>query len=84
MLRRIFRRKELKENGKNCIMRSDVVLFTEEMEEMRNAYISAGNPEGTRPTGRHKIGCEDNISTDVQETVCECANWIHLAEDRVP
>jgi hypothetical protein len=40
------------------------------MGEMRNSYkIFIGKPEGERPFRRHKRRWEDNIRTDLMETV---------------
>jgi hypothetical protein len=44
--------------------------------------ISAGKPQGKRSLGKRKRRCEDNIKTDLTETVHEGVEWIHLAQDR--
>jgi len=41
-----------------------------------------GKPEGTRPLGRPRHRCEDNIKLDLQEVGCEVMDWLDLAEDR--
>jgi hypothetical protein len=41
-----------------------------------------GNPEGKRPLGRPKCGCEDGIRMDLSEIGWESVEWIQLAQDR--
>jgi hypothetical protein len=43
-----------------------------------------GRPEGKRLLGRPKSRWEDNIKMDLREIGIDGANWIHLAQDRVP
>jgi hypothetical protein len=52
------------------------------MGETRNVYrILVGNPEGTRPLGRPRRRCMDNIRMDLREVVWKDVVWIHLAQD---
>jgi hypothetical protein len=39
--------------------------------------------ENLRPLGTRRHRWEDNIKIDVTEIVCVCADWIHLAQNRV-
>ena len=39
-------------------------------------------PEGKRPLGRPRHGCEDNIKMDLQEVGWRGMDWIDLAQDR--
>jgi len=41
-------------------------------------------PESKRPLGRPRRTWEDNIRMDLREIGIERANWIRLAQDRVP
>jgi hypothetical protein len=51
------------------------------MGEMGNAYkILVGKPERKRPLGKLTRRWEDNIRMDLEETECEGAGWIHLAQ----
>jgi hypothetical protein len=51
--------------------------------EMRNSYrILVVNPEGKRPLGRPRRGCEDNIKMGQREIGWEDVDWIHLAQYR--
>jgi hypothetical protein len=53
------------------------------MGDRRVVYrVLVGKPEGKRPFGRHRLRWEDNIKMDLQKVVCECKDWIELAEDR--
>jgi hypothetical protein len=40
-----------------------------------------GKPEGKRPLRRHRHRWVDNTELDLRETVLECMDWIHLAQD---
>jgi hypothetical protein len=52
------------------------------MGEVRGAYnILVGRPEGRRPLGRPRRGCEDNIKMDLGEIGFGNVDWIHLAQD---
>jgi hypothetical protein len=44
--------------------------------------VLLGKPEGRRPLGRPKRRWEDNITTDLQEVVGGCGDWMELAQDR--
>jgi hypothetical protein len=37
-----------------------------------------GKPEGKRPLGRARHGCEDNIRMDLKEIRREDVDWMHL------
>jgi hypothetical protein len=51
--------------------------------ETRNAYrILVGKPQGKRPLGRSRRRWEDNIKTDLRDTVWDGMDWIDLAQDR--
>jgi hypothetical protein len=39
--------------------------------------------EGKRPLGRPRHWKKDNIKVHLQETVCECLDWIHMTQVRV-
>jgi hypothetical protein len=41
------------------------------MEEMRNAYILVGKPEGKRPLGRPRRRWKGNITIDLREIRCK-------------
>jgi hypothetical protein len=41
-------------------------------------------PEGKRSLGRPRRRWEDNIKMDLREIGIDEANWISLAQDRVP
>jgi hypothetical protein len=43
-----------------------------------------GRSEGKRPLGRPRRRWEDNIKMDLAEIGIDRANWIRLAQDRVP
>jgi hypothetical protein len=46
-----------------------------------NAYrILVRNPEGTRPLGRPRRRCEDNIEIDLKEIGLGDRDWICLAQ----
>jgi hypothetical protein len=50
--------------------------------DMISAYkILVGKSEGNRSLGRPRRRWEDNIKTDIRETV-GYVNWMHLAQDR--
>jgi hypothetical protein len=44
--------------------------------------VLMGIPEGKRPLRRPRRRWENNIRMDLQEVVCDCENWIGLAQDR--
>jgi hypothetical protein len=46
--------------------------------------ILVGRPEGTRPLGRGRGRCEDNIKLDFREIGIDGANWIRLVQCRFP
>jgi hypothetical protein len=49
---------------------------------MKNVYnILVRKPEGMRPLGRHRRGCEGNIGMGVCELGWEVVDWIHLGQD---
>jgi hypothetical protein len=51
--------------------------------EKRNACkVLVRNPEGKRPLGRTRCGCEDNIKIDIRETAWGTRDCNHLAQDR--
>jgi hypothetical protein len=51
--------------------------------EKRTAYrVLVGKPGGTRPPGRSRRKCEDNIKMDLTEIEWGDTDWIDLAEDR--
>jgi hypothetical protein len=55
------------------------------MGEERGVYsFLVGKPEGKKPLGRPRHSWEDNIKTDLREIRIDGANWIQLAQDRVP
>jgi hypothetical protein len=55
------------------------------MGEGRGVYrVLVGRPEDKRPLGRPRRRWEDNIRMDLKEIGIERANWIRLAQDRVP
>jgi hypothetical protein len=57
--------------------------YTVRIAGMRNTYkIFVGKSEGNTPLARPRRVWEDNIRTDIREIVCECVDWIHLAQDR--
>ena len=41
-----------------------------------------GESEGTRPLGRPRRRCKDNIKIDIQDVGCGGMGWIGLAQDR--
>jgi hypothetical protein len=43
-----------------------------------------GKPEGKRPLGRYRRGCQDNIKMDLREIGWGGVDWIHLVQDRDP
>jgi hypothetical protein len=53
------------------------------MGEMKGVYrVLVGKPEGTRPLGRPRHRCEDNIKIGLQNAGCRAVDWIDLAQDR--
>jgi hypothetical protein len=55
------------------------------MGEGRYAYrVLFGRFEGKRQLGRSRRRWEDNIKMDLREIGIDGANWIRLAQDRVP
>jgi hypothetical protein len=50
------------------------------MEEISNPLVE--NPEGKRLLGRTNHRWENNIKTDIKEILCECVDWIYLAQNR--
>jgi hypothetical protein len=55
------------------------------MGEGRGVYRILGwRPEGKRPLGRPRRRWENNSKLDLREIRIEEANWIQLAQDRVP
>jgi len=40
-----------------------------------------GKPEGKGTLGRPRRKWEYNIKMDLREIVCECVDWMHLAQD---
>jgi hypothetical protein len=55
------------------------------MGEGRGVYrVLVGRPDGKRPLGRPRRKLEDNIKLDLREIRIDGANWIQLAQDRVP
>jgi hypothetical protein len=52
-------------------------------QAMRNAYmIFVGKRELRRPLGRPRRRWEDNIKMDLREKTLDCADWIHMDQDR--
>jgi hypothetical protein len=55
------------------------------MGEGRGVYrVLVGRPEGNRSLGRPERRREDKIKMDLREIEIDGANWIRLAQDRVP
>jgi hypothetical protein len=55
------------------------------MGEGRGVYrVLVGRPEGKRSLGRPRRRWEDNIKMDLREIGIDGANWIQLAQNRVP
>ena len=53
------------------------------MKEGRSPFkILTGTPTGKRPLGRPRRRCEDNIRTNLKETVINTMNWVDWAQDR--
>jgi hypothetical protein len=53
------------------------------MGDKRNGYrILVGKPEGSKPLGRPRLGCVDNIKIDLRETESDDMDWIHVAQYR--
>jgi hypothetical protein len=53
------------------------------MGEKRNAYLLlVGKPEGSKPLGRPKRRCLDNIRMDLVEVGWGDVDWIGLAQNR--
>jgi len=48
----------------------------------RRGVHRVGNPERTKPFGRHSHRWEDNIMMDPQEVGCGDTDWIELPQDR--
>jgi hypothetical protein len=49
----------------------------------RNAYrILVGKTEGTRPLGKPRNMCEDNIKMNLREIGCSGMDWIDVAQNR--
>jgi hypothetical protein len=46
--------------------------------------VLVGRPKGKRPLGRPRRGWEDKTKMDLREIRIDGANWIRLAQDRVP
>jgi hypothetical protein len=55
------------------------------MREGRGVYrVLVRRPEGKKPLRRPRCRWEDNIKMDLRETGIDGANWIQLAQDRIP
>jgi len=53
------------------------------MGEERGVYrVLVGKLEGSRPLGRPRRRCVDNIRMDLQEVGCVYMDWIGLVQDR--
>ena len=53
------------------------------MGEERGVYrVLVGKPEGTRPLGRPRSRCVDNIRMDLHEVGCGYVDCIGLVQDR--
>jgi len=52
------------------------MAHTQKKRGPHNALV--GKPERHRPPVRPRHKWEDNIKTDIRETVCEGMDWIHL------
>jgi len=53
------------------------------MGARRGLYrVLVGKPEGRRPLGRPRRGCEDNFKIGLQEVGCGGMDWTDLARDR--
>jgi hypothetical protein len=53
------------------------------MREKKNAHkILVGEPRGTRPLGRPKLRCMNNIKMDLREIGWGGMDWINLAQNR--
>jgi hypothetical protein len=53
------------------------------MAEGRGVHrVLVGKPEGTRPLGRPRRRCEDNIKRNLQEVGGGCEDWMERALDR--
>jgi len=51
-------------------------------EERRVYRVLVGKSEGSRPLGRPRRRCVDNIRMDLQEVGCGYIYWIGLAQNR--
>jgi hypothetical protein len=55
------------------------------MREGRGVYrVLVGRPKGKRPLEKPRLRWEDNIKMDLREIWIDVANWIQLAQVRVP
>ena len=68
------------------VTKSRIMIWAGHVDRMgdwREVYGAlVGLLEGKRPLGKTMRGREDNIKLDLQELVCECMEWIGLAENR--
>jgi hypothetical protein len=56
------------------------VKHVTQMGEMKNVYkILVGKPEKKRSLGRPRCRQEDNMRTDLRETMWEGVDWMYLA-----
>jgi len=69
----------------SMVIRSRRMRWTGHVARMREitAYdILTGKSEGTRPLGRPRCRCEDNIRIDFREIRRKDVVWMHLSQDR--
>jgi hypothetical protein len=59
--------------------------YVARMKEGRGVYrVLVGRPEGKRPLERPRRRWQDNIKMDLRGMGMDGADWIRLAQDRVP
>jgi hypothetical protein len=65
----------------SCSLVTVLTELSRLLKHGRDVYESlVGKPEGKRPLGSPRCGWGENIM-DLCELVCECVNWIHVAQD---
>jgi hypothetical protein len=58
-----------------CLLYEDSITINKKIKLV-------GKPDGTKPNGRPRRRCEDNIKMDLMEIEWEGVEWINLAQDR--
>jgi hypothetical protein len=67
----------------NCFRRMRWARHVAILVWIRNSHkILIEKLEETRPFEKLRLGCDDNITIDLQDVWCEDVDWIHLSQDK--